>query len=163
MRCQGGRAECSTLKPGSLVLVKACQGFFFAVCQGVKVVSSDIFGYHVYYKDHRNKQGTSKKKIDRSGRPEKKHTHNCFQIRLLGGGGYSFVACLSHSLYCPSHSIYCLMNSHSNIEPASISRRSTVPTPNGGGGRGDSHTNIKIYVHQNNSPPPPRIDNNKKH
>ena len=42
MRCQGCTAECSTLKPSSVVSVKACQGKI-AVCQGVKMLSPDIF------------------------------------------------------------------------------------------------------------------------
>ena len=50
VRCQGCRAECSTLKPSSLVSVKACQGKA-AVCQGVDVLAPDIvvlFMYQVY-------------------------------------------------------------------------------------------------------------------
>ena len=43
VRCQGCRAEQSTLKPSSLVSVKECQGSQVAVCQGVRVLSRDIF------------------------------------------------------------------------------------------------------------------------
>ena len=39
---------------------------------------------------------------------------NCLVGAVVGGGAYSFVACLSHS----------------TIDHASLSRRSTVPTPN---------------------------------
>ena len=42
-RCQGCRAECSTLKPTCLVSVKACQDRD-AVRQGVKILSPNIFG-----------------------------------------------------------------------------------------------------------------------
>ena len=43
MRCQGCRAECSTLKPSSsLVPVEACQDKA-AICRGVKVLSPGIF------------------------------------------------------------------------------------------------------------------------
>ena len=42
VRCQGRRAECSTRKLGDLLSVKACHGKI-AVCQGLKVVSPDIF------------------------------------------------------------------------------------------------------------------------
>ena len=41
MRCQGCRAERSTLKPNILVSVKACQGKV-VVCHGVKVLSPDL-------------------------------------------------------------------------------------------------------------------------
>ena len=48
MRCQGRRAECSTLKPtrylpgGSLVSVEGCRGKV-AVCKRVNMLSPDIF------------------------------------------------------------------------------------------------------------------------
>ena len=38
MRCQGWKAERSTLKPSSLVLVEVCRGKV-ALCQGVKLLS----------------------------------------------------------------------------------------------------------------------------
>ena len=42
MRCQGFKAACSTLIPSSSVPVKVWQAKI-AVCQGVKVLSPDIF------------------------------------------------------------------------------------------------------------------------
>ena len=44
VRCQGCRAGCCTLKPSNLGSDQACHGKV-AVCQGVKVLSPDIYDY----------------------------------------------------------------------------------------------------------------------